>query len=135
MSKLNHKIIAMQKIIGIGGIFIKARDPKKLAAWYEQILGIQFGDSTYTSFAPGDISKSNSGQTVFSFFKESSDYFQPSTKEFMINLRVEDLRSFASQLATAGVSLLAEIQEYDYGLFAWIMDPEGNKIELWEEKA
>ena len=125
----------MQKVMGIGGVFIKSRDPKKLAAWYDQILGIQFGDSTYTSFAPGEISKSNSGQTVFSFFKDSSDYFQPSTKEFMLNLRVEDLKSFASQLKAAGVPLLAEIQEYDYGLFAWIIDPEGNKIELWEEKA
>jgi predicted enzyme related to lactoylglutathione lyase len=125
----------MQKIMGIGGIFFKAKDPKKLAAWYDQILGFQFGDSSYTSLEPIDAkSKNISGQTVFSFFKESSDYFKPSGKEFMINLRVEDLKSFVAQLENAGIPLVGKLEDTDYGLFAWIMDPEGNKIELWQEK-
>ena len=125
----------MQKIIGIGGIFFKSKDPKALASWYQQYLGINFGDGMYVSLAPHAINdKNNSGQFVFSFFKENSDYFRPSDKQFMINFRVEDLKSFAAQLVSQNIQLIGEIEEYDYGLFAWIMDPDGNKIELWEEK-
>src|SRR5262245_26974607 len=123
----------MKRVTGIGGIFLKAKDPKALAAWYQQHLGIEFNGQSYFPFqwinphhpiAPGT--------TVFSFFKTDSDYFAPSTKELMINFRVENLRGLLDALQQEGVQIAGDMQEYDYGKFGWIIDPEGNKIELWE---
>ena len=117
----------MDTVTGIGGVFIKAKDPKALASWYQEHLGINFKGGAYVEFtAPG--------HTVFSFFKEDSTYFQPSDKKYMINLRVQNLRSLLTELTKKGITTVGEIQEFDYGVFGSIMDPEGNKIELWEPK-
>jgi predicted enzyme related to lactoylglutathione lyase len=116
----------MQKVTGIGGVFFKARDPEKLMAWYEEHLGIQFQHGYIEFTAPGS--------TVLSIKKEDTAEFEPSTKEFMLNFRVADLRSLLSELKEKGVTILGDIEEYDYGRFAHIVDPEGNKIDLWEPK-
>lgn len=119
----------MKRAIGIGGIFFKSQNPKELAAWYEKHLGIQFGGNTYTAFP---FQEKEKGAIVFSFFGADTDYFQPSEKEFMLNLRVENLHELLEALRSEGVHVFDKTEEYDYGKFGWILDPEGNKIELWE---
>ena len=114
----------MQKVTGIGGVFFKAHDPEMLMTWYEENLGIPFRHGYIEFTAPGS--------TVFSIKKEDSTEFDPSTKEFMLNLRVADLRSLLPELREKGVTIIGEIEEYDYGRFGHIVDPEGNKIDLWE---
>jgi len=131
----------MQRATGIGGVFLKAKDPQALAAWYDKHLGLSFGENTYLSFeCPPEqeragVNENNPavpGSTVFSFFRKDSNYFDPSSSPFMINFRVKDLLSLIEKLKEEGVEIIGEIQEEIYGKFGWIMDPEGNKIELWE---
>lgn len=122
----------MERVTGIGGVFFKAKDVKALAAWYEQHLGIEFGGTSYTTFKWNNADPAVPGQTVFSFFKEDSEYFNPSEKPFMINFRVKDLDELLTELQKEGVQIVGEKEEHDYGKFAWIVDPEGNKIELWQ---
>lgn len=123
----------MQKVTGIGGVFIKSANPKALSAWYEQHLGIALGEHAYISFQwVNPHHPTEPGQTVFSFMKESSDYFAPSEKPFMLNFRVHDVHGLIDALKKEGVWVADKIQEYEYGKFGWCMDPEGNKIELWE---
>lgn len=123
----------MERVIGLGGPFIKANEPKKLAAWYEKHLGISFGGGTYTvwPFSNKDGSKKE-GYNVFSFFKNDSDYFTPSDKSVMVNFIVKDLFALLSVLKEEGVTIVGEPMDEEYGKFGWILDPEGNKIELWE---
>ncbi|HYM95271.1 MAG TPA: VOC family protein [Chitinophagaceae bacterium] len=123
----------MKRVTGIGGVFVKAKEPKALAAWYDKYLGFSFGENLYVTF--NGINENNAavgGNTVFSFLKEDSKYFDPSDSSFMINFRVEDLRSLLEKLKEEGVEIVGEILEGEYGKFGWIMDPEENKIELWE---
>ena len=124
----------MPHVTGIGGVFFKSTgDHKALAAWYEKHLGISLGEHLYTSFKW--INENNPdvpGSTVFSFFKKESKYFDPSVSPFMINFRVKDLKTLLVALKEEGVEIVGEMMEEDYGKFGWIMDPEGNKIELWE---
>lgn len=122
----------MGKIIGLGGVFIKANDPKTLAVWYEQTLGIPFNGQTYADLPFTQDGQVSAGSNVFSFFPKHSQYFAPSEKETMINLRVEDLFGLLEELKGKGVELIGEPMDESYGKFGWIMDPEGNKIELWE---
>lgn len=131
----------MQKVTGIGGVFLKAGDAKALAAWYDKHLGFSFGENLYVSFKcppePGraGINENNPnvpGNTVFSFFKQESKYFDPSASPFMINFRVKDLQALMKKLKEEGVEIIDDIVQEEYGLFGWILDPEGNKIELWE---
>ena len=123
----------MERVTGIGGVFFKAKDPKALAAWYQKHLGVPFGDNSYTSFQwINPHHPTAPGSTVFSFFKEDTEYFQPSGKEFMINFRVKDLKDLIATLEREGVKIVGAVEEYEYGKFGWIVDPEGNKIELWE---
>lgn len=126
----------MERVTGLGGPFIKANDPKGLAAWYEKHLGISFNDGTYTvwQFAPEDGSKKH-GYNVFSFFKNDSGYFAPSEKPVMINFIVKDLFALLAVLKEEGVTIEGEPMDEEYGKFGWILDPEGNKIELWEPPA
>lgn len=119
----------MKRVIGIGGIFFKAKDPKALAEWYEKHLGIDFGGKVYADF---QFQEKEKGWTAFSFFDENTNYFTPSEKEFMINLRVENLDELLKILRDEGVQVFDEREDGDYGKFGWILDPEGNKIELWE---
>jgi len=123
----------MQKVIGLGGPFIKANDPKALAAWYEKHLGIDFKGNTYTDWQFTDNEGKNlPGYNVFSFFKKDSGYFSPSSKEVMINFIVSDLFALLEDLKKEGVTITGKPMDEEYGKFGWIIDPEGNKIELWE---
>ena len=124
----------MQRVTGIGGVFIKAKDVKALAAWYDKHLGFSFGENSYVSFRwVNENNPAVPGSTVFSFFKKESKYFDPSASPFMINLRVKDLVALLETLKGEGVEIVGEMtEEGGYGKFGWIMDPEGNKIELWE---
>ena len=124
----------MQRVIGLGGPFIKANDPKALAAWYEKHLGISFKGLTYTdwSFQSPEEEEKKPGYNVLSFFKKDSSYFEPSQKDVMLNLIVKDLSALMPILKEEGVTIAGEAMEEEYGKFGWIMDPEGNKIELWE---
>jgi predicted enzyme related to lactoylglutathione lyase len=124
--------MAMAKVIGFGGIFFKARDPKALSAWYAQHLGLtveKFGGVKFFD------DSSRPGCAVWSPFKEDTTYFAPSTKDFMINFRVDDLHALLAQLRGAGVQVDAKVDESEYGRFGWIVDPEGNRVELWEPPA
>ena len=123
----------MESVTGIGGVFIKAKDPKTLCEWYQKHLGIGFNGSTYVSFEwTNSAASSKPGSTVFSFFKEDSKYFDPSAASVMVNFRVSDLKNLLETLKAEGVTIVGEMMEESYGKFGWIMDPEGNKIELWE---
>jgi predicted enzyme related to lactoylglutathione lyase len=125
----------MERVIGLGGPFLKAKDPKAMAAWYQKHLGITFQE-TYTTwqFSNEDGSK-KAGYNVFSFFKEDSDYFAPSQKSVMLNLIVKDLFALLKVLKEEGVELVGEPMDEEYGKFGWVLDLEGNKIELWEPPA
>jgi predicted enzyme related to lactoylglutathione lyase len=123
----------MQKVTGIGGIFLKSKEPKALAAWYDKHLGFSFGENLYVTFKWINENDPNiPGNTVFSFFKNESGYFDPSASPFMINFRVKDLKALLEKLKEEGVPIIGNIQEEEYGKFGWIMDPDGNKLELWE---
>ena len=119
----------MKRVTGVGGIFFKAKDPKALAEWYQKHLGIDFGGKVYADF---QFQEKEKGWIAFSFFAADTNYFAPSEKEFMINLRVENLDELVKALREEGVHVFDETEEHEYGKFGWILDPEGNKIELWE---
>jgi predicted enzyme related to lactoylglutathione lyase len=119
----------MKRVIGIGGVFFKAENPKELAAWYEKHLGIDFGGKVYSDFK---FSSEDKGSTAFSLFKDDTKYFDPSVKQFMINFRVDNLDELLKALREEGVHVFPEAEDTDYGKFGWILDPEGNKIELWQ---
>ena len=123
----------MERVIGLGGPFIKVNDPKALAAWYEKHLGISFNGTVYTDwpFINKDGSK-KAGYNVLSFFKTDSDYFSPSDKQVMVNFIVKDLFALLDVLKEEGITIVGEPMDEEYGKFGWILDPEGNKIELWE---
>ena len=123
----------MQRATGIGGVFLKAKDPKVLAAWYDKHLGLSFGDNTYLTFTwVNENNLAVPGSTVFSFFKNDTSYFRPSESPYMINFRVKNLTALLETLKQEGVEPVGEMMDESYGKFGWIMDPEGNKIELWE---
>ena len=124
--------IQTKKVTGIGGIFFKCKDPVKMREWYQAHLGLntnQYG-AVFEWWQGADSSKK--GFSQWSPFKETTKYFEPSTKEFMINFRVENLVALVDQLKKEGVTVTDTIETYDYGKFAHVMDMEGNKIELWE---
>lgn len=126
----------MERVIGLGGPFIKANDPKTLVAWYEKHLGISFNGTVYADwqFTNKDGSK-RTGYNILSFFKNESDYFAPSEKQVMINFIVKDLFALLEVLKKEGVQVVGEPMDEEFGKFGWILDPEGNKIELWEPPA
>lgn len=119
----------MQRVTGIGGIFFKAKNPKELQAWYQKHLGLPTTPDGYIVFT---ASAKIPVYTVWSAMGEDSTYYEPSLKPFMINFRVHDLEALLAVLREEGVEQVDEIQVEEYGKFGWIMDPEGNKIELWE---
>lgn len=122
----------MEKVTGVGGIFFKSKDPEKLKEWYSTHLGLQT-DEYGTNFEWRQASDSTKkGFTQWSPFSANTTYFEPSEKDFMINYRVADLEALVKLLKEEGVTVLDEIEVYEYGKFVHIMDPEGNKIELWE---
>ena len=122
----------MKKVSGLGGIFFKCKDPKMIKEWYAKNLGV-VGDEYGVNFEWRQAEDpTKKGSTVWSPFPGDTKYFAPSEKEFMINYRVEDLEGLVSELKKEGIPVLDEIATYDYGKFVHILDPEGNKIELWE---
>ena len=118
----------MARITGLGGIFYKVVDPEKSRAWYQENLGIGGEWGAIFPFKEDDPE----GFTLLSPFKADTDYMSPSGKEFMINLRVDDLEAVVADLNAKGIEILGR-QDEDYGRFAWIMDPDGVKIELWQQ--
>jgi len=122
----------MKRVTGIGGIFISAKDPKALCAWYKTHLGIDVQEWGGTAFRwVDDAGAPTAGTTVWSVFGDGS-YFAPSEATFMVNYRVDDLHGLLSLLRTEGCQVLDKIEESEFGKFGWVMDPEGNKVELWQ---
>ena len=120
----------MKKVTGIGGVFFKCKDPKKVTEWYQKHLGLDTNPygATFEWFEGDDASKK--AQTQWTPFPETTKYFDPSPCEFMINYRVADLEALVEELKKEGVTILDDIATYDYGKFVHILDSEGNKIEL-----
>ncbi len=119
-------------ITGVGGVFVKARDPKALAAWYRDVLGLPlqpWGGARLRYDAPD-----HPPALAWSAFPASTKYFAPSTADFMIDYAVDDLDALLAKLAKRGVEVLKRTDDDANGRFAWIVDPEGNKVELWEPK-
>lgn len=132
MQPSSSETATLKRVTGIGGIFFKCKDPLKLKEWYKAHLGLNT-DQYGTNFEwrqAGDSTKK--GFTQWSAFKETTKYFLPSTREFMINYRVADISSLYIALKNEGVTICDSIDSYEYGKFLHIMDNEGNKIELWE---
>jgi predicted enzyme related to lactoylglutathione lyase len=125
----------MPRVRAIGGIFFKSQNPDALYEWYAKHLGIVGNPGEGTSFRwrrADDPSKEE--MTVWSVFPASTEYFAPSNAPFMLNYIVDDLDSTLKELREEGVQVDERVEEYDYGKFGWIMDPDGNRIELWEPK-
>lgn len=121
------------RITGIGGIFYKSKDPKALMAWYHDVLGLKvepWGGVMLSYDAPN-----HPPAVALNVFRETSAYMAPSTREFMVNFAVDDLSAFLARLAAKGVTVLKRDDSDASGKFAWILDPDGTKIELWEPKA
>jgi predicted enzyme related to lactoylglutathione lyase len=121
-----------KRVTGLGGFFFKTEDPKGLKNWYGKHLGLPVDDYGCTFWWKDKEGKDCS--TQWSTFPKDTKYFQPSEKQFMMNFRVENLVELLAVLTKEGVTVVGEIEEYEYGKFGWILDPEGNKIELWEPK-
>tara|TARA_R110002072_G_scaffold22615_1_gene79195 strand:+ start:14890 stop:15276 length:387 start_codon:yes stop_codon:yes gene_type:complete len=119
-----------KRVTGIGGLFFKTTDPKKAKEWYKKHLGFNTDEWGCTFWWKDENGKKCS--TQWSPFPDDTKYFGPSKKDFMFNYRVENLVELIKVLKLEGVTVVGEIEEYDYGKFGWILDPEGNKIELWE---
>ena len=122
----------MKRVTGIGGIFFKGKNPAEAKAWYKKHLGLNT-DEYGTSFEWREADHpEKKGYTAWNIMPESTDHFKPSEKDFMINFRVDDLEALMEELKKEGVTVLDEIETYEYGKFVHILDPEGNNIELWE---
>jgi predicted enzyme related to lactoylglutathione lyase len=122
----------MKKVTGIGGIFFKCKDPEKVREWYHTHLGFNT-DKYGTSFEWRQAENPDAkGFSQWSPFEEDTTYFEPSKKEFMINFRVADIENLVAALKASGVTVLDEIESFEYGKFVHILDEEQNKIELWE---
>lgn len=122
----------MKRVTGIGGVFFKCQDTEKIKEWYKTHLGLPV-DKYGVSFEwREDADPEKKGTTQWSPFSDKTKYFEPSSKEFMINYRVDNLEALVEELKKEGVTILDSIETYDYGKFVHILDIEGNKIELWE---
>ena len=131
---IRKKIDMAKRVTGIGGVFFKAKDPKKLGAWYAKHLEIDVEPtSPSATFRWRELDDpSKSGATVWGLFPQDSDYFGPANVSFMVNYRVENLDVLIDMLRKEGVEILREIDDTPYGRFAAVRDPEGNGIELWQ---
>ena len=127
-----NKSMDLKLVSGLGGVFLKCPDPENLMKWYSKEFGLFFSYSAHT-FQWKDLDdKEHTGNTVLSFFPENSSYFDPSVKTFMLNFRVSNLNFLLEELKSSGAHVIDKTEEYEYGKFGWLLDPEGNKIELWE---
>lgn len=126
----------MKRVTGIGGIFFKAKDPKTMREWYKKHLGIDVQDWGGAAFSwTDDEGKPTNGMTVWSIGSCGGDQFAPSTAPFMINYRVADLHGLLQALRDEGCNVLEKVEDSEYGKFGWVIDPEGNKVELWQPPA
>ncbi|MEO3715426.1 MULTISPECIES: VOC family protein [Roseateles] len=125
----------MKRVTGLGGLFFKAQDPKALAAWYERHLGMKVEPWGGVVFRWADDPAGTEGTTIWSPFAADSGYFAPSAAPFMLNLRVADLHALLAALRAEGCQVDDKVDESEYGKFGWVVDPEGNKVELWEPPA
>jgi predicted enzyme related to lactoylglutathione lyase len=121
----------MATVLGVGGLFFKSRDPEALGAWYQRWLGLQ-SEGQAVTFSPTVMPPA--GKTVWAPFPAATDYFQPSSKEFMFNLVVDNLDEALTQVREGGAEIVGSVEESDYGRFGWFLDPEQNKVELWEPR-
>lgn len=122
----------MRRVTGLGGVFFKANDPQKLYEWYDRHLGIKKGEHGISFLWREAENAKKLGMTAWALFAKDTRYFDPSRANFMLNYRVENLDALLEALRSEGVEIDPKREDYDYGRFAWIMDPEGNRIELWE---
>jgi predicted enzyme related to lactoylglutathione lyase len=122
----------MERVLGLGGLFFKAKDPHALAAWYRDTLGVPVEDGqTYGAFASAGAGE----PAVWATFPAATTYFAPSEAPFMVNYRVRDLDAMLAQLRAAGATVDDLVEEDENGRFGWAMDPEGNRFELWQPPA
>lgn len=121
-------------VLGVGGVFVKSADPEASKAWYRDVLGMTVNEYGGFDFLHEAAAKrfGDGARTVFARFAQDTDYFAPSQHGFMINLIVEDLAAAIDRIKAAGVALEGEPQSFEYGDFAWVMDPDGVKVELWQ---
>ena len=123
----------MRRVTGMGGLFFRSRQPEALCEWYEKHLGIQSRPGEGATFQWRDLDNpEKTGDTVWAIFPDATTYFGPSRPAFMMNFRVEKLDRLLDLLRAEGVQVDPKVEEYEYGRFAWITDPEGNRVELWE---
>ena len=125
----------MERVKGIGGVFFKSRDPESLLGWYREHLGIEHAHGCAVFPWRRAEDPQRKGSTVWSPFSKDTEYFAPSEASFMINYRVDDLDAMLAQLRAAGVTVDDRIEESEFGPFGWAMDPDGNRLELWEPPA
>lgn len=123
----------MKRVTGIGGVFFKAKDPAALRAWYRKHLGIDVQEWGGAVFRWADEEgQAVAGTTIWTVADADGDYFAPSAASFMVNYRVADLHGLVAALRSERCNVLEKVEESEYGKFAWVIDPEGNKVELWE---
>lgn len=123
----------MKRVVGIGGVFFKANDPNTLRDWYRRHLGMEIEEWGGMAFRWHSPDQPNvDGATVWNVFPATTSYFAPSTAPFMVNYRVNDLQALLSALREEGCEVDPKTEESEYGKFGWVMDPEGNRVELWE---
>ena len=126
----------MRRVTGIGGIFFNARDPMSLRAWYHEHLGLDVQEWGGAALRWTDAEGTPiAGTTIWSINDAGGDHFAPSKSSFMVNYRVENIHALVAALKAEGCNVLEKIDESEYGKFAWVIDPEGNKVELWEPPA
>ncbi len=123
----------MAKVIGVGGIFFKSQDPEKLGDWYQQWLGIPVNHPYGASFDPAGLP--GGGFAAWCPFPADTKYFDPADRPYMFNLMVDDLDGALAQVQEGGAELAGDVEEMEYGRFGWFVDPEGNKVELWQPPA
>jgi len=116
------------RVLGLGGVFIKSPDPDRLKAWYRDVLGFALDDYGVNFSLSGQ-----EGYHIWSPFKADTTYFEPSKRDVMLNFRVDDLDALIVRISAAGGQMLGDVQEEPYGKFAWLVDPDGTKIELWQQ--
>lgn len=122
----------MKRVTGIGGVFFKTPNPESSRNWYNKHLGIESSPYGAVFEWRHKDNPNKEGNTAWNPFPADTQYFNPSKQEFMINYRVENLEALLVLLKEEGVTIVGDMESFDYGKFAWIMDPDGNKIELWE---
>jgi catechol 2,3-dioxygenase-like lactoylglutathione lyase family enzyme len=124
----------MAKVIGLGGLFFLCKDVDATRAWYTRVLGVAIDEYGGASFSQADAAAQfpSGARTIWAPFKAESDYFRPSDSDFMMNLMVDDLDAMIERVKAEGVALEGDPLTESYGKFAWIMDPDGRKVELWQ---